>query len=146
MMTTLEDAIKGLGWKEWPKEPPEVGSECEIFVPAHPEWGGQYTKFDVPEGEQEPYFFWCGNPKKVLWRYVITPDNDQTQKVIDGLLDIIRQKDEELEEARKRVHNFHRDYVHYEGGRVDKELNTLWRDLSHALKLTPETYVIEGEE
>jgi len=46
---------------------------------------------------------------------------------------------EALEAAMEGVHNFHRDYVHYEGGKVDKELNRIWNELNGAaLKATKE--------
>lgn len=41
---------------------------------------------------------------------------------------------EAFAKAKEDVHNFHRDYVHYEGGVVDKELNRIWNEMNTALE------------
>jgi len=52
---------------EWPKEKPKkTGGKFLIWIK---EGGFQITSYGESriKGNPEPYFYWCGSPKKVKW-------------------------------------------------------------------------------
>lgn len=64
-------AMRGeVDWQLWPDVAPQRGMQCEIWLP---DTGNQFTKFDSPDNRKAPYFYWCGSPKKVWWRYIKPP-------------------------------------------------------------------------
>ena len=53
--------------KEWPKEKPKkFGNKFLIWIRGS---GFQITSYGESriKSKPEPYFYWCGSPKKVLW-------------------------------------------------------------------------------